>query len=144
MRRWGTIGLWWQKIDGISYVGFYLLCDIEEETIYWGFGENMKHIFWKYGKDMDKIKLPGIKHWIFGILGSISKWELPFLTRGHVRSHSYATERIETAEKYQQRTHWKLIHYIANLLSGKIISSNISKFTLREYILLYESIFRMY
>lgn len=54
---------------------------------------------------MNKMELPGIKHWIFGILGSISKLELPFLATGHVRSHSTATDRIETAEKCQQRTH---------------------------------------
>ena len=69
---------------------------------------------------MNKMEAHGTKNWIFiiwgfsacfvstgtkfRILASISKWELPFLAKGHVRCHSTATDRIETAEKCQQRT----------------------------------------
>lgn len=146
-------------MDGITICWFlFSLWGGRGDYILGMWGKYGNKIFFKYGKGMNKMKIQGTKHWIFviwgfsaccisictkfGILGSISKWELPFLAKGHVICHRTATDRIETP-KSTNKGHWKLMHHITNSLTGKISSSNFSKLNLREHILLYKSIFRI-
>lgn len=75
----------------------------------------MEHTFLKSGVRVNKVEIHGTNSWIFGILRSKSKWELPFLAKGNARFHPITTGNIKTEENHTehinashtQQTHWQ-------------------------------------